>query len=97
MIFGQSSGALRAARFAEQHPQHVEKLALDAFVWTGKGAPTLEERRKNLPRYQDRPVDLDYASDVTITRTVAKHHVGRTTGHAERERDVLALLRAAGS
>src|SRR5438132_5461463 len=43
-FFGQSSGALRAARFANQHPEHVEKLALDAFVWTGEGAPTLEER-----------------------------------------------------
>src|SRR5262249_32956439 len=35
-FFGQSSGALRAARFANQFPEHVEKLALDAFVWTGK-------------------------------------------------------------
>lgn len=51
-FFGQSSGALRAARFANQMPQHVERLALDAFVWTGKDAPTLTERAKNLPRYQ---------------------------------------------
>jgi alpha-beta hydrolase superfamily lysophospholipase len=51
-FFGQSSGALRAARFANQHPQHVEKLALDAFVWTGKDSPTLAARAKNLPQYQ---------------------------------------------
>ena len=51
-FFGQSSGALRAARFANQHPQHVERLALDAFVWTGKGSPTLAERAKKLPEYQ---------------------------------------------
>ena len=51
-FFGQSSGALRAARFANQHPENVEKLALDAFVYTGKDAPTLIERRKNLPKYQ---------------------------------------------
>jgi alpha-beta hydrolase superfamily lysophospholipase len=51
-FFGQSSGALRAARFANQHPQHVERLALDAFVWTGKDAPTLAERARNLPKYQ---------------------------------------------
>jgi pimeloyl-ACP methyl ester carboxylesterase len=51
-FFGQSSGALRAARFANQYPGHVEKLALDAFVWTGKDSPTLAERAKNLPRYQ---------------------------------------------
>ena len=51
-FFGQSSGALRAARFANQHPGNVEKLALDAFVYTGKDAPTLIERKKNLERYQ---------------------------------------------
>ena len=66
-FFGQSSGALRAARFAEQHPQHVAKLALDAFVWTGEGAPTLVERRKNLPRYQAsnrRPVSREFYRSV---------------------------------
>ena len=49
-FFGQSSGALRAARFATVHPQHVERLALDAFVWTGKGAPTLVKRAQMLPQ-----------------------------------------------
>ena len=66
-FFGQSSGALRAARFANQHPQHVEKLALDAFVWTGKDAPTLVERAKNLPRYQAsnrRPVNREFYRSV---------------------------------
>jgi pimeloyl-ACP methyl ester carboxylesterase len=66
-FFGQSSGALRAARFANQHPQFVEKLALDAFVWTGKDAPTLADRRKNLPRYQAsnrRPVSREFYRSV---------------------------------
>jgi pimeloyl-ACP methyl ester carboxylesterase len=66
-FFGQSSGALRAARFANQHPDHVEKLALDAFVWTGKDAPTLAERRKNLARYQAsnrRPVSREFYNSV---------------------------------
>ena len=66
-FFGQSSGALRAARFADQHPQHVEKLALDAFVYTGKDSPTLAERRKNLPRYQAsnrRPVSREFYESV---------------------------------
>src|SRR4051812_23445740 len=66
-FFGQSSGALRAARFANQHPQHVQKLALDAFVWTGKDAPTLAERKKNLPRYQAsnrRPVSREFYRSV---------------------------------
>ena len=66
-FFGQSSGALRAARFANQHPENVEKLALDAFVWTGKDAPTLAERRKNLPKYQAsnrRPVSAEFYRSV---------------------------------
>ena len=60
MMYGISSGALRAALFAEQHPERVSRLALDAFVWTGKGAPTLEERRKKLPQFlaeKRRPID----------------------------------------
>jgi pimeloyl-ACP methyl ester carboxylesterase len=66
-FFGQSSGALRAARFANQHPEHVEKLAVDAFVWTGKGAPTLESRAKKLAEYQGsnrRPVSREFYRSV---------------------------------
>jgi pimeloyl-ACP methyl ester carboxylesterase len=66
-FFGQSSGALRAARFANQHPDHVDKLALDAFVWTGKDAPTLAQRKKNLPQYQAtnrRPVSREFYRSV---------------------------------
>lgn len=49
VFFGQSSGALRAARFANFHPEQVTKLIVDAFVWTGKDAPTLIKRAKLLP------------------------------------------------
>jgi pimeloyl-ACP methyl ester carboxylesterase len=62
-FFGQSSGALRAARFANQFPQHVEKLALDAFVWTGKDAPTLAQRAKQVDRWRSsnrRAVDAEF-------------------------------------
>lgn len=48
-FFGQSSGALRAARFANFQPESVDKLIVDAFVWTGKDAPTLVQRAKRLP------------------------------------------------
>lgn len=51
-FFGQSSGALRAARFANLHPDHVDRLLIDAFVWTGKDAPTLLQRAKMLPQLQ---------------------------------------------
>ena len=51
LIYGISSGALRAALFAERHPDMVARLALDAMVWTGEGSPTLAERRKKLPEF----------------------------------------------
>jgi pimeloyl-ACP methyl ester carboxylesterase len=51
LVYGISSGALRAAMFAERHPERVKRLALDAFVWTGEGSPTLAERKKKLPEY----------------------------------------------
>jgi len=51
LVYGVSSGALRAALFAERHPEMVARLALDAMVWTGDGSPTLAERRKKLPDF----------------------------------------------
>jgi pimeloyl-ACP methyl ester carboxylesterase len=53
LVYGISSGALRAALFAQRHPERVARLALDAFVWTGKGSPTLAERTKKLPEFQE--------------------------------------------
>ncbi|MGQ0677918.1 MAG: alpha/beta hydrolase [Rhodospirillales bacterium] len=60
LVYGISSGALRAALFAERHPDLVARLALDAMVWTGAGSPTLADRRKRLPEFQARnrrPID----------------------------------------
>ena len=37
LVYGISSGALRAALFAQRHPEMVARLALDAMVWTGEG------------------------------------------------------------
>jgi len=59
-LYGSSSGALRAALFAQRHPERVRDVALDAFVWTGKGSPTLAERKKRLDQYRAanrRPID----------------------------------------
>jgi pimeloyl-ACP methyl ester carboxylesterase len=63
MVYGISSGALRAAMFAERHPDRVKRLALDAMVWTGEGSPTLEQRRKKLDQWRGsarRPIDRDF-------------------------------------
>jgi pimeloyl-ACP methyl ester carboxylesterase len=51
-FFGQSGGAVRAAAFAQACPERVERLVLDGFVWTGKGAPTLVQRRKRLAEWR---------------------------------------------
>ncbi len=67
LVYGISSGALRAALFAERHPERVKRLALDAFVWTGEGSPTLEERRKKLPQFKEskrRPIDYAFVQSI---------------------------------
>jgi alpha-beta hydrolase superfamily lysophospholipase len=66
-VYGISSGALRAALFAERHPERIARLALDAFVWTGAGAPTLLERRKKLPEFiarKKRPIDRAFVHSI---------------------------------
>ena len=65
--YGISSGALRAALFAQDHPGRVARLALDAFVWTGEGAPTLVQRRKKLPEFtasKRRPIDRAFVRSI---------------------------------
>jgi pimeloyl-ACP methyl ester carboxylesterase len=67
LTYGISSGALRAALFAQVHPERVARLALDAFVWTGAGAPTLEQRRKKLPEFlaaKRRPIDRAFVHSI---------------------------------
>jgi pimeloyl-ACP methyl ester carboxylesterase len=67
LVYGISSGALRAALFAQRHPQRVARLALDAFVWTGEGSPTLEERRRKLPQFlgiNRRPIDRAFIRSI---------------------------------
>jgi pimeloyl-ACP methyl ester carboxylesterase len=66
-VYGISSGALRAALFAERHPERVKRLALDAYVWTGKGSPTLEERRKKLAQWKGstrRPISKEFIHSI---------------------------------
>jgi pimeloyl-ACP methyl ester carboxylesterase len=67
LVYGISSGALRAAMFAERHPELVARLALDAMVWTGEGSPTLEQRRKKLPEFKSknrRPIDKAFIHSI---------------------------------
>jgi pimeloyl-ACP methyl ester carboxylesterase len=67
LTYGVSSGALRAALFAQRHPARVKRLALDAFVWTGRGSPTLAERTKRLPEFRARnrrPIDRAFVRSI---------------------------------
>jgi len=67
LVYGISSGALKAALFAQRHPERVARLALDAFVWTGEGSPTLAERRKKLPEFRAknrRPIDRAFVQSI---------------------------------
>jgi pimeloyl-ACP methyl ester carboxylesterase len=67
LVYGISSGALRAALFAQRYPNRVRRLALDAHVWTGEGSPTLAERRKKLPEYlktKRRPINRAFVRSI---------------------------------
>jgi pimeloyl-ACP methyl ester carboxylesterase len=67
LVYGISSGALKAALFTERHPERVARLALDAFVWTGAGSPTLAERKKKLAEFSSktrRPIDRAFVRSI---------------------------------
>jgi pimeloyl-ACP methyl ester carboxylesterase len=69
-LVGFSSGALRAALFAQHHPNRVKRVALDAMVYTGKGSPTLKKRAEKLSEWQSsvtRPIDPAFLMS-TMTR-----------------------------
>ena len=67
LMYGISSGALKAALFTERHPERVAKLALDAFVWSGAGSHTLEQRKKKLPEFlasNRRPINRAFVHSI---------------------------------
>jgi pimeloyl-ACP methyl ester carboxylesterase len=90
MMYGQSSGALRAAAYAEQCPDRVKGLILDAFVWTGKDAPTLIKRAEKLDEFRahnTRPVDRAFYESI-FTRDKAgtsEPHIGKAIADVELE------------
>lgn len=67
MLYGLSSGALRAACYAVAEPESVERLVLDGFVWTGAGSPTLAKRRAGLEAFKAsrrRPIDHAFIASI---------------------------------
>lgn len=74
LMYGLSSGALRAGAFAAALPDAVERLALDAFVWTGKGSPTLAKRKEGVELFRTqarRPI-----SEAFIESIFTRDHPG---------------------
>jgi len=66
-IYGISSGALRAALFAQQFPEYVSRLALDAFVWKGSESPTLKKRKRKIKEFlknNRRPIDQEFIQSI---------------------------------
>jgi alpha-beta hydrolase superfamily lysophospholipase len=51
-VYGTSSGAIRAAAFAQAEPDRIDRLVLVAFTYKGTGAPTLTERAKQVDFYR---------------------------------------------
>ena len=54
MVYGQSSGAIRAGVYAMQAPERFDRLVLDAFTYTGEGAPEIMRRREQVETYRSR-------------------------------------------
>jgi alpha-beta hydrolase superfamily lysophospholipase len=55
MLYGESSGAIRAAAFAVAEPARVERLILSAYTHTGERAPEIERRRAQVETYKANP------------------------------------------
>ncbi len=52
LLFGESSGGLRAGLYATNHPETVDRLVLAAFTYKGEGSPTLAKRAEQLDYYR---------------------------------------------
>jgi pimeloyl-ACP methyl ester carboxylesterase len=76
MMYGASSGAIRAAAFAVAEPARVERLILNAYTHTGENAPEIDRRRAQAERYKAnprRPISL-----ATIQRIFDRDQPGTT-------------------
>ncbi len=85
LMFGESSGAIRAGAFAAANPGRVERLILHAFTYTGDNAPEIDRRRKQVEFYKSNPRrpfgmeqiqrifdrDVQGATDAALVKAVA--------------------------
>jgi pimeloyl-ACP methyl ester carboxylesterase len=47
-FYGTSSGAIRAAAYAQEHPDRIDRLVLVAFTYKGTGAPEIGRRAQRV-------------------------------------------------
>ena len=59
MMYGISSGALKAGLFAQRHPERVARIALDAFVWTGEGSPSVVWQSRDMATQMNPGILID--------------------------------------
>jgi alpha-beta hydrolase superfamily lysophospholipase len=52
-FYGTSSGAIRAAAFAQAQPERVDRLVLVAFTYKGTGAPEIGNRTRQVDLYRN--------------------------------------------
>ena len=75
-LCGESSGAIRAALYAQRNPDRAGRLVLGAFTYTGKGSSTLAERGKRLDEYR---ANNRRARDREMIRSIATRDKPGTT------------------
>src|SRR5262249_59107605 len=54
-MFGESSGAIAAAAFAQAEPERVDRLVLAAFTYKGEGAAEIARRRAHIDELRASP------------------------------------------
>ncbi len=54
-FFGTSSGAIRAAAYAQAEPERIDRLVLAAFTYKGSGAAEIGRRQKRIAEYRANP------------------------------------------
>jgi alpha-beta hydrolase superfamily lysophospholipase len=54
-MFGESSGAIAAAAFAQAEPDRVDRLILTAFTYKGEGAAEIARRRARIDKLRASP------------------------------------------
>jgi hypothetical protein len=66
LMFGESSGAIRAGAFAIVEPNRVERLVLHVFTYTGENAPEIR-RNSTRPIAVGRSASQRYNAFLTVT------------------------------